>query len=280
MAYIGNVPSTQRYSIDSFSGNGSNRDFTLRDAPVSPASIMVFVDGAYKSTQQYTVTGSNLNLNVAPNSGTNNIQVIFLGITTAIGPVTDGSVTGNKIANGTITGEKMGQGAISANNIAPATITGDKLGLGAVSANNIAPNVFISVSNVTIAQTATFLGPIYEKANVVSTSGLPSAVTMPTTDTSILVYTGPSVANSTINFTGLAGVGVGNVSTYTIVLNNTTGSEKYISNVQIDGSEVYPKWAGEKPTFGQANTEYYSFVIVKTSATPTYNVLAQVTNFS
>ena len=137
MAYIGNVPSTQRYSIDSFSGDGSNRDFTLRDAPVSPASIMVFVDGAYKSTQQYTVTGSNLNLNVAPNSGTNNIQVIFLGITTAIGPVTDGSVTGNKIANGTITGEKMGQGAISANNIAPATITGDKVAVGTLTGNLI-----------------------------------------------------------------------------------------------------------------------------------------------
>lgn len=280
MAYIGNVPSTLRYSIDSFSGDGSTRDFTLRDAPVSPASIMVFVSGAYISTQQYTLTGSNLNLTTAPDSGTNNIQVIFLGITTAIGPVTDGSVTSSKIANGAISGEKLGQGAVSANNIAPVTITGDKLGLNSVSANNIAPNVFISVSNVTVAQTATFLGPIYEKANVVSTSGLPSAVTIPTTESGVLVYTGPSVSNSVINFTGLSSVGVGNVATYTIVLNNSTGSEKYISNVQIDGSEVYPKWAGEKPTFGQANTEYYSFVIIKTSDTPTYNVLAQVSNYS
>ena len=72
---------------------------------------------------------------------------------------------------------------------------------------------------------------------------------------------------------------VGNVASYVFMVTNNT-APKYVSNVQIDGTEITPRWSGGAPTSGtSANTDIYSFNIVKTSATPTYNVFAQVSSF-
>jgi hypothetical protein len=53
----------------------------------------------------------------------------------------------------------------------------------------------------------------------------------------------------------------------------------YVSLVQIDGSNVTPKWQGGAPTEGTANsTELYVINAVKTAAN-TYTVLGSVTAF-
>lgn len=176
-------------------------------------------------------------------------------------------IAGSFIADGTITAAKIADGAIVATEIADGAVTSSKL-----SSN-------ISIANVTSTQSATFLGPIYEKANVVTTGGLTANITISTAESGVLVFTANSSANSTINFTGLSAMPVGNVASYVVMVPNGA-TARYISAIQIDGVGTTVKWAGGAPTTGtSANTDLYSFNIVKTSATPTYNVFAQVSNY-
>jgi hypothetical protein len=95
----------------------------------------------------------------------------------------------------------------------------------------------------------------------------------------LVVFTANSSANSTVNFTGLAGMPVGNTSSF-VIINPNSSTAKYISAYQVDGSATTVKWAGGAPIGGtSANTDIYSFSIIKTSATPTYNVFASVQSF-
>jgi hypothetical protein len=174
-------------------------------------------------------------------------------------------VDGNLITSGTITG----------NLFLSNTITGDKIGLTAITSNLIASA--ITLTNVSVASVSTFLGQIVERANV--TSAMSATLTVPSTDTGVIVFTANSSANATINFTGLGSLPVGNLASYVVMVPNSSAA-KYISTYQIDGSGVTVKWAGGVPTGGtSANTDIYSFNIVKTAATPTYNVFASVQSY-
>lgn len=156
-------------------------------------------------------------------------------------------------------------------------IAGSFIGDGSITSSKLTSN--ISIANVTSTQSATFMGPIYEKANVVTTGGLTANITISTAESGVLIFTANSSANSTINFTGLSAMPVGNVASYVIMVPNGA-TARYISAIQIDGVGTTARWAGGAPTSGtSANTDLYSFNIVKTSATPTYNVFAQVSNY-
>ena len=167
MAYIGNLPTSATFAIDSFNGDNSTVNFTLREAPVTTSSILVFVGGIRQHTDTYSLSGTTLTFSEAPPTGTNNIQVLFLGLGASphipsdfsvstvkiqtnaitgdkIAPTTltgnllaSATITGDKIALTTITGDKIGLTAITSNLIASAAITGDKIGLTAINANNI-----------------------------------------------------------------------------------------------------------------------------------------------
>jgi hypothetical protein len=63
----------------------------------------------------------------------------------------------------------------------------------------------------------------------------------------------------------------------------TNGSVAYLpSGHQIDGTSITPKWAGgSAPTTGNTNSiDVYTYTIVKTAATPTYQLLASVTRYA
>jgi hypothetical protein len=216
--------------------------------------------------------------------------------------VTAGILDPNAISGGigaqSITGDKLGLTAINANNIVNASITGAKIALGTITGDDIAVNQItgnlltntsissnnlvdsITIANTTTSNIANFLGPIFEAANVVTTGGLTSAVTINVSSSSVLLYTANSSANATINFTGLGtAMAVGNVATFAIMVPNSS-TARYINAYQIDGNSITPKWAGGAPIGGtSANTDMYTFSIFKTSATPTYNVFAQVSSF-
>jgi hypothetical protein len=69
----------------------------------------------------------------------------------------------------------------------------------------------------------------------------------------------------------------------TIALLWTNGASAFYPNViQVDGSNVTPKWqGGTAVTAGNANaTDVYAFTIIKTAATPTYVVLGSQTKFA
>ena len=140
MAYIGNLPKTANFAIDTFNGDGATVNFTLRDAPATTSAILVFVGGIRQQTDSYTLSGTTLQFTEAPPTGTNNIQVLFLGIGTTTTVPADGTVSTIKIANQAVTGDKIGVTAITSNLIAANAVTGDKLGLTSVNANNIVSN--------------------------------------------------------------------------------------------------------------------------------------------
>ena len=208
------------------------------------------------------------------------------------------SITGDKIALGAITGNTLASNIINANNIVNASITGAKIALGTITGDGIGVGQItgnlltsatitsnhlhdsITIANTTTSNIAIFLGPIFEAANVVTTGGLTSSVTVNVSSASVLLYTANSSANATINFTGLGtAMAVGNVATFAIIVPNSS-TPKYINAYQIDGNSITPKWAGGAPIGGTtANTDMYTFSIFKTSASPTYNVFAQVSSF-
>ena len=158
----------------------------------------------------------------------------------------------------------MALSKISSDAITAATITGDKVASTATLAN-------LNVSGAT-----TLLSSTLESANITTamSATLNINIAQP-----YVVFTANSSANSTVNFTGLAGVPVGNSATFIVVVPNSS-TAKYISTYQVDGSGTTVKWAGGAPIGGtSANTDVYSFVVIKTAATPTYNILAQVASY-
>lgn len=173
-------------------------------------------------------------------------------ISTAL--IADGEITFADIANNTITGTL----------IASSTITGDKLASTLTS------------GNVNLSGATSFLSTVFETANVTTLMGATTTINVAQP---LLVFTANSSANSTVNFTGLAGMPVGNTASFVIV--NPNGSTAYyINTYQVDGNATTVKWAGGAPLGGTtANTDIYSFSVIKTSATPTYNVFASVQSF-
>jgi hypothetical protein len=140
LAYIGNIPKTANFAIDTFNGDNATVNFTLRDAPATTSAILVFVGGIRQQTDSYTLSGTTLQFTEAPPTGTNNIQVLFLGIGTTTTVPADGTVSTIKIANQAVTGDKVAVASLGANVHIAASITGDKIGLTAITSNLIAAN--------------------------------------------------------------------------------------------------------------------------------------------
>jgi hypothetical protein len=146
MAYIGNVPKTANFAIDTFNGDGATVNFTLRDAPATTSAILVFVGGIRQQTDSYTLSGTTLQFTEAPPIGTNNIQVLFLGIGTTTTVPADGTVSTIKIANQAVTGDKVALNSLGANVHIAASITGDKITVGTITSNLFAANAVTSVA--------------------------------------------------------------------------------------------------------------------------------------
>lgn len=207
----------------------------------------------------------------------------------ALSKITAASITSNVIssaliANGEITFADIANNTITGALIASATITGDKLGLTSITNNLIATGAVTgdklaattTTGNINLSGATSFLSTVFETANVSTLMGANTTINIAQP---LLVFTSNSSANSTVNFTGLAGMPVGNTASFTII-NPNGSSARYISAYQVDGSATTVKWAGGAPLGGTAaNTDIYSFSVIKTSATPTYNVFASVQSF-
>ena len=208
--------------------------------------------------------------------------------------IANNTITGTLIASATITGDKLGlssitsnliaanaittaaiaDGSINTSELAAGAVTGDKLGTGSVTSNSFAPTV--TTGNVNLSGATSFLSTVFETANVTTLMGASTTINVAQP---LVVFTANSSANSTVNFTGLAGMPVGNTASF-VIINPNGSSARYISAYQVDGNATIVKWAGGAPLGGTAaNTDIYSFSVIKTSATPTYNVFASVQNF-
>jgi len=165
LAYIGNLPKTANFAIDTFNGDNSTVNFTLRDAPATTSAILVFVGGIRQQTDSYTLSSTTLQFTEAPPTGTNNIQVLFLGIGTTTTVPADGTVSTIKIASQAVTGDKLGLNSIGGNAITALSITGDKIGLTAITSNLMAANAVTSTSIAANAVTGNKIGLTAINAN-------------------------------------------------------------------------------------------------------------------
>ena len=165
MAYIGNLPKTANFAIDTFNGDNATVNFTLRDAPATTSSILVFVGGIRQHTDTYTLSERTLQFSEAPPTGTNNIQVLFLGIGTTTTVPADGTVSTIKIASQAVTGDKLGLNSIGGNVISALAITGDKIALSQITSNLMAANAVTSTSIAANAVTGNKIGLTAINAN-------------------------------------------------------------------------------------------------------------------
>lgn len=95
-------------SVQSFSGTGSQTDFTLSSAPAFQNACEVYIGGvAQVPAVDYTVSGTTLTFTSAPPAGTNNIFVRSLAAYAAGAP-SDGSVTPAKLSAGAPTWSPSG----------------------------------------------------------------------------------------------------------------------------------------------------------------------------
>ena len=98
MSYIGDTPKFSTFPSQRFSGDGSTTAFTLQQSTPSPASIIVTIDGVKQQAATYGVTGTSLEFSPGiPASGSNNIEVIFMGLTASGIPTVDQTLGVNAI---------------------------------------------------------------------------------------------------------------------------------------------------------------------------------------
>ena len=98
MSYLGNEPQFTQYPSKFFNGNGTAQTVALDYAPPNAAAVLVFIDGVRQDTSAYTLAGTNLTFTGSVPSGTNNVQVVHMGLILDVGVPGDGTVTLAKLS--------------------------------------------------------------------------------------------------------------------------------------------------------------------------------------
>lgn len=148
-------------------------------------------------------------------------------------------------------------------------------------------SAWVAISDVSTAQVLTnkIFQNSEERWNIVAAAST-GTINVDTVTSTIWYYTTNATANWTLNFRGNSTTTLSSLlavgDSITVVFAAAQGTTAYRpTTFQIDGSAVTPLWqGGTAPTVGNASsTDVYSFVILKTAATPTYVVLASQTQF-
>lgn len=133
--------------------------------------------------------------------------------------------------------------------------------------------------------TSAVVDQLEENWNIVA-SAATGTINFDVKTASIWYYTSNASANHTVNVRGDGSTTLSSLlavgDSITVVWANTNGTTAYWpSTFQVDGSSITPKWqGGTAPTAGNASAiDVYTYVIVKTAATPTYTVFASQSQF-
>lgn len=133
MSYLGSQPTVGTFRSEYFSGNGSSTTFNLLYPTGNESSIIVSIFGVVQSSYTYSLNNGQIIFSEAPPSGTNNIEIRYLGEKVLVNPYLSADTYGIIRINSNIITENC-------------TIT---MGYNASSAGplKIANNVVVTVSN-------------------------------------------------------------------------------------------------------------------------------------
>ena len=220
------------------------------------------------------LTGTANNLTVATAQGLSGTPSISVNAVTASGNISgvDGTFSGNVSVAGTITYEDM--------------TNQDVIGLSTfrnglqVTQGGIAVNAGISTfkganfngTNIIKEKCHVVAGKLSDTPNIDLVNGMVQLYT--TADTTICT---PDLRmSSSVSLNSVLDVG----DTIVVTLMSTAGASAYSANVTIDTAAVTEKWVGgAAPAAGGASgIDTYTYTITKLSNTPTWNVIANVTN--
>jgi len=118
MSYIGKEPQFTQYPSKFFNGDGTAMTVTLDYSPPNAAALLVFIDGVRQDTSAYTLSGTSLTFTGTVPSGTNNVQVVHLGLTQDVGVPSDDTISTAKIQDNAITTVKIQDDAVTSAKLA------------------------------------------------------------------------------------------------------------------------------------------------------------------
>ena len=99
MSYLGEQPRFSDYPSQLISPNGTDTSFTLTNSVGTPASIIVCISGVKQSVNSYAVTGTLLDFGAGnpPPSGSNTLEIVYLGLKADPSPIQDQTLGTNAI---------------------------------------------------------------------------------------------------------------------------------------------------------------------------------------
>jgi hypothetical protein len=102
----------------------------------------------------------------------------------------------------------------------------------------------------------------------------------------VLYYTSNATGAGILNIRGNSTTALGSLiivgQSRTIVFLNTNSTTAYVPSFTIDGAAIGGalKWSNGTSTGNASAVDLISVTIVKTAATPTYNIFASITKFA
>ncbi len=91
---IGGGTSTNTFEVNTYTGDGSETDFTLSQAPDSEDNIIAFIEGVYQNPNDFVLNGTTLAFDVAPANGR---KIVVYHV--------KGAVAGQNLTLSTMTGD-------------------------------------------------------------------------------------------------------------------------------------------------------------------------------
>ncbi len=136
-------PSNNAVRASRFIGNGSQVNFLLTDNTELNATN-VFIDGVYQQKDSYTVSGANVIFDTPPpNASVIEVAYGTIAELTGIAPL---SVTGDKIANGAITTDKIADNSVAASKIAAGAVTTTQRATASVAATKTVAGLYAAIA--------------------------------------------------------------------------------------------------------------------------------------
>jgi len=133
--FISTISSSSSTGGGSATANGTAYRFTISDAPVSAAQLIVSVDGVIQKpnagssqpSEGYVLVGNDIIFGSAPANGAS-LFVTVIGSTVGIGTPSDNTVTTAILQNGSVTTAKIADDAVTAAKLANTSVTAGSYG--------------------------------------------------------------------------------------------------------------------------------------------------------